>query len=160
MHIFKWLGCFLILAAGAFVGIVLVTFERRRVTQAEGFLSLLRLLRWQIDSLARPLPEILAACDKNVLIACGWQKKAPPADFNTLLDNTELYLSEEICILLYDFGRGLGAGYRDEQLRTCDYHLAKLSPYSDTLRRDLPKKERVALFLPIATALALILLFI
>ena len=160
MLIFKWLGCLLILTAGALIGIALLAFEKRRMAQAEGFLSLIRLLRWQIDTLGRPLPEILAACDSSVLTACGWQKKEPPPDFIALLDGTPLYLAEEICTLLFDFGHSLGGGYRDEQLRTCDYHLARLSPYCDTLRRELVKRERVALFLPLAAALALILLCI
>ena len=160
MPIFKCLGCILLLIASALIATSLLAFERRRVTQAEGFLALIRFLRCQIDTLARPLPQILAECDASVLHACGWTAAPRPTSLITLLDGTALYLSEEICTLLYDFGRSLGIGYRDEQLRSCDYHLARLTPYCDTLRRDLPKKERVALFLPIAAALALILLLL
>ncbi len=160
MHIFKYLGCLLLLGAGALTGLALLRFERRRVAQAEGFRTLLCLLRWQIDTLARPLPQILAACDEGVLAACGWQEKARPADFGALLEGVTLYLSEEICTLLYDFKGALGTSYREEQLRTCDYHLSRLSPYCDTLQRELPKRERVALFLPLAAALALILLLL
>ena len=160
MHFFKWLGAFLILLVGALISASLLAFERRRVRQAEGFLSLLRFLRWQIDALAKPLPQILAACDRTVLSSCGWQEKEPPATLGALLDGVSLYLSPEICTLLFDFAAGFGAGYREEQLRGCEYHLARLSPYCDMLQRELPKRERVALFLPVAAALALILLLI
>ena len=160
MHFFKWLGALFLLSAGALVSRLLICFEKRRVLQAEGYLALLRFLRWQIDALAKPLPQILAACDGDVLLACGWQKEAPPETLTTLLEGSALYLSDEVCALLHTFAQELGKGYRDEQLRGCDYHLARLSPYCDALRKDLPKKERIALFLPIAAALALILLLI
>ncbi len=160
MLIFKWIGCLLLLGAGTLVGIALLTLEKRRVTQGEGFLALVRFLRWQIDTLARPLPDILAACESSVLAACGWQSDLPPADFHSLLDGAELCLSEEICTLLYEFANGLGATYREEQLRACEYLLTRITPYCDTLRRELPKRERIAVFLPIAATVALILLLI
>ena len=144
MLIFKCIGCLLLLGAGTLVGIALLTLEKRRVTQGEGFLALVRFLRWQIDTLARPLPDILAACQSSVLAARG----------------AELCLSEEICTLLYEFANGLGATYREEQLRACDYLLTRITPYCDTIRRELPKRERIALFLPIAATVALILLLI
>ncbi|MBQ3063531.1 MAG: hypothetical protein IJC99_01845 [Clostridia bacterium] len=160
MHFFKWLGVFLLFLTGALTGISLLTFERRRVTQAEGFLSLLRFFRWQIDALAEPIPQILADCDATVLSACGWQESARPATLDALLGGVTLYLSEDICRLLYDFAGSLGTVYREEQLRGCDYHLARLSPYCEKLRQELPKRERMALFLPIAAALCLILLLL
>lgn len=158
MHFFKWLGVGVILCCGIFAGVFFAAFERRRLAQAEGFLSLLRMIRLQIDCFSMPLSRILAECDIEVLRACG--VSAPPADFKTLLREAKLYLSEEICRLLTDFGGRLGGSYREEQLRCCDFYLARLAPYCDALRTELPKRERMALLLPPALSVALILLLL
>ncbi|MBR2464041.1 MAG: stage III sporulation protein AB [Clostridia bacterium] len=158
MHFFRWLGVGVILCCGIFSGLFFAAFERRRLEQAEGFLSLLRLIRLQIDCFSAPVSRILAECDKSVLAACGIA--SPKTDFKALLRDTKLYLSEEMCRLLTDFAGRLGGSYREEQLRCCEYYLARLAPYCDTLRAELPKRERMALFLPPALSVALILLLL
>lgn len=158
MHFFKWLGVGVILCCGIFSGLFFAAFERRRLEQAEGFLSLLRLIRLQIDCFSMPVSRILSQCDKSVLAACG--AAAPQSDFKALVRDTKLYLSEEMCRLLTDFAGRLGGSYREEQLRCCEYYLARLAPYCDTLRAELPKRERMALFLPPALSVALILLLL
>lgn len=158
MHFFKIFGAGVILACGIFAGILFAAYERRRVRQAEGFLSLLRLIRLQIDCFSMPVSRILTTCDRDVLDACG--VNAPPGDFKTLLLEARLYLSEEICRLLTDFAARLGGSYREEQLRCCDYYIARLAPYCDALRTEQPKRERMALVLPPALSVALILLLI
>ena len=158
MHFFRWLGVGVILCCGIFSGLFFAAFERRRLEQAEGFLSLLRLIRLQIDCFSAPVSRILAQCDKSVLAACGITTSK--TDFKALLLDTKLYLSEEMCRLLTDFAGRLGGSYREEQLRCCEYYLARLAPYCDTLRAELPKHERMALFLPPALSVALILLLL
>lgn len=158
MHFFRWLGVGVILCCGIFSGLFFAAFERRRLEQAEGFLSLLRLIRLQIDCFSAPVSRILAQCDKSVLAACGIT--TPQTDFKALLLDTKLYLSEEMCRLLTDFAGRLGGSYREEQLRCCEYYLARLAPYCDALRAELPKHERMALFLPPALSVALILLLL
>ena len=160
MHFFKWVGVVALLATGVLTSLCLRSFERHRITQAQNFLALVRFLRWQIDTLAKPLPAILADLDEGVLYACGWGAETRPKNLSDLLAGCTLYLSEEMCTLLYDFAKGLGTAYREEQLRGCDYILSRLAPYTDALCKDLPKREKAALFLPIAGALALILLLI
>lgn len=158
MQAFKWLGIATIFACGVLVGAFLAAFERRRVTQAEGFLALLRLIRLQIDCFSMPVSRILAECDRRTLVACGVD--VPPRDMKALLASAKLYQPEEICRLLDDFAARLGGGYREEQLRSCDYYLARLGPYCDKLRAELQGRERLALILPPALSVALILLLI
>jgi len=158
MPFFKIVGAGVIFLCGIFAGLFFAAYERRRVRQAEGFLSLLRLIRLQIDCFSMPVSRILATCDPDVLAACGVSQ--PPRDFKTLLLETKLYLSEEICRLLSDFAGRLGGSYREEQLRCCDYYLARLAPYCDALRTEQYRRERMALILPPALSVALILLLI
>ena len=156
MLIFKWLGVGTILFCGVLAGVCFAAFERKKLAQAEGFLSLLRFIRVQIECFSMPVTQILSECDRGVLLACGTERV--PADLTGLLGDVRLYLPEEMCGLLAELSARLGAGYREEQLRCMDYYIARLSPYCDALRADLLKRERMALLLPLTLCAALILL--
>ncbi len=156
MLIFKCFGACAILFCGVLAGRCFAAFERKRLAQAEGFLALLREIRVRIECFSMPITQILSECDRSVLLACGTERT--PKDLAALLSDVRLYLSEEICRLLTALSKKLGTGYREEQLRCIDYYVARLSPYCDTLRGELQKRERMALVLPIALCAALILL--
>lgn len=159
MHFFKLLGAVLIFGCGVLLGMTLARFERARARQGQGFLALLCHIRAQIDCFSIPLGRILASCDEKILADCGVEA-TDIADLKTLLDGTRLYLGEEACRLLLDFSERLGSSYREEQLRCCDYYIRCFTPVVDRLRAELPKRERMALFLPMALSAALLLLLI
>ena len=159
MHYFKVIGIVLILCCGVLGGLAFAAFERRRYRQAEGFVALLRHIRLQIDCFSLPVERILAVCDRRVLTDCGIEGVSLP-DFKAVLGSTRLYLPEEMCRLLADFGAQLGSSYREEQLRCCDYFLERLVPCCDSLRTELPKRERMALILPMAIAAMLVLMLL
>lgn len=159
MHYFKFIGIALILCCGVLSGLAFAAFERRRCRQAEGFVLLLRHIRLQIDCFSIPVAQILAACDKRIMIDCGVEA-TKLTDFGALLRETRLYVPEEMCRLLADFGAQLGSSYREEQLRCCDYFLERLIPCCDLLRAELPRRERMALILPMAIAAMLVLLLL
>ncbi|MBQ3483369.1 MAG: hypothetical protein IJA78_04250 [Clostridia bacterium] len=158
MLYFKWIGIALVLCCGIGASVAFVAFERRRFAQACGFLALLRYIRLQIDCFSLPIGKILGSCDRAVLADCGAPVHAP--DFPTLLDGTRLYLPEEICRLLTDLAAQLGGSYREEQLRCCDYYMARLAPFCDRLREELPRRTRMAALLPLAFAAILVLLLL
>ena len=159
MLFFKFMGALLILGSGTAFGITLFRYERARVLQRAGFLSLLCYVRAQIDCFSIPLGHILANCDAKILSDCGVEV-ADISDFKSLLAGTRLYLPEELCRLLYDFSLQFGGSYREEQLRCCDYFIERFTPAVDRLRAELPKRERVALLLPLAFSAALLLLLV
>ena len=156
MLIFKWLGLLALLFCGGLAGVCFAAFERKKLAQAEGFLSLLRLFRAQIDCFSMPISQIFSECDKSVLLACGTERV--PQDLSSLLLDVRLYLSEEMCGLLRDLSARLGTGYREEQLRCIDYYIARFTPYCDAMRGEVPKRERMALLLPLSLSVALVLL--
>ena len=109
MHLFEWLGLLLLFLCGIATGYVLALFEQRRTRQAEGFLSLLRHVRMQIDCFCLPVPEILARLDRELLTDCGAPEGAQ--NFPALLSQTKLWLPDEACALLADFSKDLGSSY-------------------------------------------------
>ena len=150
MHCFKWCGVVLLLACGVAVGVTAAAYERRRYRQAEGFLALLRHVRGQIECFSTPLRGIFANCDDGIWADCGAVQV--PRDLAALLRDVQLLVPQEICRLLHSLAERLGTGYREEQLRCCDYFLERLIPLCDKMRAELPKRERIALFLPMAAA--------
>ena len=159
MHGFKICGILLLLICGILSGVLFAAFERRKCRQAQGFVALLRYVRLQVECFSQPVAKILAHCDGQILTDCGTESVAL-ADFSALLADTRLYLPEEFCRLLHDFGRQLGGSYRAEQLRCCDYYLERIVPLCDRMRGELPKRERMALILPMAMAALLVLMLL
>ena len=53
-----------------------------------------------------------------------------------------------------------GGSYRAEQLRCCDYYLERIVPLCDRMTGELPKRERMALILPMAMAAILVLMLL
>lgn len=159
MHNFKIVGSVLLLCAGVLSGVFFAAFERRKCRQAEGFVALLRHIRLQIECFSLPIGKVLEHCDGQILMDCGVET-ATLTDLTALLSGTRLYLPEEICRMLSDFAAQLGGSYRAEQLRCCDYYLERLVPLCDRLRGELPKRERVALILPMAVAAIIVLMLL
>lgn len=160
MHFYKWLGLILLLICALLVGLALRTFFRRRCTQAEGFLALLRYIRWQIDCFSAPQEQILAGCERKLLLACGVEEAKRPAEFSALLQDVHLFVPEEMSALLSECMQALGASFRAEQLRCIDYYTARLTPLCEQMRKELPKWEKLALVLPLSLSAAVVLLLL
>lgn len=158
MPFVKWMGLLLLLLCGMGTGWTLLRYERRRYLQAEGYLTLLRTVRLDIECFSMPVDRILGQCDPKLLADCGVAR--PAADMDTLLHEARLCLPAEFCRLLWDFSARLGGSYREEQLRCCDYYLARLTPFCDKMRAELPKREKTAFFLPVAVAAVLALMLL
>jgi hypothetical protein len=152
----KSLGVALLLGCGALCGILWASFEHKKCLQAEGFVDLIRNIRLQIDCFATPVSKILATLDERLYKMLGTPHI--PTDLNTLLTGTPLLVGREYTKLLWDFSSSLGTGYREEELRYCVYYLMRLSPLAQKMREELEKRTRLALILPMALSVALILL--
>ncbi len=158
MHSFKLIGLFFLLCSGILASIMLVRFEQKRCRQAEGFVALLRHIRLQIDCFSLPVSRILTTLPPQIREACDIPEGA--SSFPVLLTKTKLLLPTEACELLTAFGEDLGSSYREDQLRLCDYYIARLSPHCERIRAEQSRRIRLFLILPIALAAALALLLI
>ena len=67
----KLFGSLLLVGAGLYIALLLARYEHRRVGVLDGYLSLLRFIRGQIDCFSMPIGQILATVDPSVLAACG-----------------------------------------------------------------------------------------
>lgn len=157
MLVFKLTGAALLIAAGCGTGRFLCVAERRRLTQTDGFIALLRFIRAKIDIYLLPIDKILSGCDSSILSACG----AVPADsFEKLLDGCEFYTGPGVRELLYKFAGELGKSNRTAQLGHCDYYIGRLSAERDRMDSELPRRCRLYMTLSLcAAAVVALLLF-
>ena len=146
----------MLFCSGAFATMSLKR-ERHSVRQLAGFVALLRYVKWQIDAFSTPIPQMLSQCEPRVLRDCGI--KGAPLDFGEALACAELSLPPTAKRCLFEFSAQLGGSYREEQLRLCEHYVARLQTALDKAREELPKRERLALVLPLSLAAALLLLF-
>ena len=152
----KILGIALLFGCGGLAAALWTRFEHQRCLQAEGFVDLIRNIRLQIDCFGTPLGKILSSLDEKLYAALGAPPR--PTDIDALLAGTLLLVDREYAQLLRDFAASLGTGYREEELRYCDYYLARLLPLAQRVRGELEKRMRLALILPMALSAALVLL--
>ena len=137
MSALKACGVLVMLIAGGIGAWSGVRYERRRLRVVEGWIDTIRYIRTQIDCYLTPLGEILERCPSTV----------GTTDLSALLASSRLYLDADTYRFLETFTRELGGSYREEQLKNCDFCLAELYHKRETLSRELPSRQRLALTL-------------
>lgn len=153
----KLFGCLLILSSGALAAITAARHEQKRLSVLDGWIDLIFYIRTQIDCYLMPLNDILAGADRELLRACMAGESV--VGLNTMLQNSQFYLSSETRRLLSAFVREIGSSYREEQVKRCDYYLSALRSIREKQKEDLPARVRVcvALCLCVAFGIAILL---
>lgn len=161
MLYFKLLGAILLTAAGGYGAYLLGRRDSIRIDRVEAWIALLRLTGNQIDCFSLPVPEILARCETNLLRRLGWSGEEPPADFCALVhSDASEGLTMEGKRIACGFSEEIGKGYRQEQLRACDYSIGLFSAERDRLLSQLPQKRRRDITLCMAAALGTVILLL
>lgn len=157
--VLKLLGAAILLLSAAAWGRGLCAHRRAITAQTEGFLTLFRALRSGISYYRAPVGDILARADAGVLSACSGRGEAVRGESLSELNETCVFLSQDLALLMAQAAGEIGRGYRDEQLAVCDRYLEAL----ETLHREAAEKEReqsglVTTLVIIAAAAVVILL--
>jgi hypothetical protein len=115
--------------------------EDKKASRLESLLALMRFFRVQIDCYCTPVGEIFKRCDKSILSSCGCGIE--PRSFYEFSQSLSPPPDREISALLESFAAELGASYREEQLKSCDYHIAKLSGICERERGETVKRKKL-----------------
>lgn len=154
----KIIGCVLIFLGGAIASAALNRSLSARLKLSRSLISLIRFIRLQIDLYCLPLDEIFRRVDPQLFESLGLS--SPPRSFTELKDSLDPPPDGELRRLLESFDRELGASFREDQLRVCDYHLAALSELCSALDSELDKKKKLNRTLCLGAALSIIILLI
>ena len=134
MTALKLLGILVILLAGGASAFGSARYERRRLRVLDGWLDMILYIRAQVDCYLTPIDEILS----------DFVPENAPADLASLYASSRPYLDTETRHLLEGFIRAFGNGYREEQLRHCDYCIAALRGRREGVAAELPARVRLA----------------
>ena len=148
----KLLGALLILSVGVFSAFVSVQYEKKRLSVVDGWIDLILYIRGQIDCYLMPLDEILSGGDRALFEACMSPSNA--ADLPAMLDASGIYLDGDAKRTLDSFVREIGAGYREEQIKRCDFFVSSLRTQRERIAAALPMRTRLCATLCICLSLA------
>lgn len=137
MTFLKILGVLVVLSVGGISAGGSVLYERRRLRVLDEWIDLIRYIRSQIDCYLTPLSTIL----DDAL------HESAPTDLSALLSSTAPYLDGEAKRLLVTFTRDIGGGYREEQLKDCDFCIAELRRRREKNAEELPLRQRLSVTL-------------
>ena len=148
---YKLLGGGMILGVGVTAAILGIRRERRTLSVLDGWIDLVSLIRNQIECYMTPLDEILRQASAN-----GIDLPAPKnedASLSSLFHATKGGLNEEERRLVERFVYEIGNGYREDQIRMCDYYLNSLRALRQTRAAELGPRIRVLLALCLGASL-------
>lgn len=148
----KLLGVLLILSVGVFSAFVSVQYEKKRLTVVDGWIDLILYIRGQIDCYLLPIDDILSGGDRALFEACMSPSNA--ADLPAMLEASGIYLDGDAKHTLESFVREIGAGYREEQLKRCDFFISSLRNQRERIAAALPMRIRLCATLCICLSLA------
>lgn len=155
---FKLVGAALILIAGYGVSLVLNSKESSKAYRLVCLCRLLRFFRLQIDCYCAPIGEIFARVDADILQGCGC--RAPVRDLDTFIGSLDPPPDGKVRELLCSLASELGSGYREDQLKCCDYHLSLITPLAEAATLDAARRKRLNTVLCLAAAAATVILLI
>ena len=112
----------------------------------------------RIDCFSMPISEILSACDRRIYRDCGYFGDIP-ACISDLANGCKIRDGEAYAVF-FDFASEFGRGYREEQIRACDYYSALLEERRKILAHSLPQRKKRNSTLILSGALAAAVLLI
>ena len=141
MLAFKLAGALLVLASGIGFAIGAARYERTRLQVHDALISLIFFIKGRIDCYAMPVEQIMLEMDKGILADCRCPGQVESIE--ALLPHVRSYLDPETYRVLQSFGAGLGGGFRDEQIKRCDYYIELLREKRMQLESELPARARM-----------------
>lgn len=151
----KALGCVLLLGIGAWIAHGRLQSDRRCLAVLDAWITLIRSMRWEIESRLTPIDRFFTHADKRVLRILGKADAKAPSE---LLPASAPHLSQAATEALSRFSESLGDCYRAEQLRRCDECLEVLRRERERLAAELPARKKLGLALPLSLALGITIL--
>ena len=152
----KLIGALFLLGCGVVVAQSAVKRERVRLQVHDALISLLFFIKGRIDCYAMPAEQILREMDKGILADCRCPGQVESIE--ELLGYVRGYLDPETYRVLQSFGAGLGGGFRDEQIKRCDYYIEILREKRMQLEAELSARAKTNGAIWILGALGVVIL--
>lgn len=138
----KVIGSFLWLLSGFFLSVEINKYNKKKLTQAEAFISLIKNIRLKIECYAMPIPDILARCDDRIIAECGGES-ASRSSLKCFYEGIRLSIDGRGKKAVHDFCMTVGSGYKENEIKVCDTYIRELTDYKSELSEKLPGAEKL-----------------
>ncbi len=153
-------GAAILMCASLFLSLRLTAAKRKRERELYEICDLIRYVRNNIDSFLTPLGSIFSKFSSPALDSCGFVEALENGGLSSAAVSEGISLLSNERRLLLAFSEKLGLGYRDEEIRLCDYYYKEFSEIARREREENDKKSKMYKYLPPLAALSLIIIFI
>ena len=156
LYLIKAVGAALIMLAGIVLSSSLCAADERNINATDALLSIVKFTKNQIDCFGIPVGEIFKRCDRELLEKCSVY--AAPTSFDEFIAVAEL--PDEAEKIITAFSSEFGSSYRDGQLKSCDYCIARLSECLNAQKEDYKKNKKLYRAICLSAATGIIILAI
>lgn len=157
--ILRVLGGGLILACSVCVSLYLSAESRRKVENVHAVRELIGYIRRNIDSFLTPIRRILKEYRCDVIDGCGFGDVMRREGLTAAAEGEYLPLPKDAQTELLAFARSIGSGYRDEEIKRCEYYEGVLLQIEEREREISDKNRNLYRYLPPLGALSLLVVF-
>ena len=155
MSALRYLGVGIILTTSIGGALSGARLEKKKLQSLDAWIALIAHVRLQIDCYLTPIDRILATTDRALLAAIG-NEHAQTSD--ALREAARSYPDAAVARELSAFLATLGTTYRDEELKCCDYHLARLRAHREAMAASLPTRVKAKVTLTLCLAVGSVIL--
>ena len=134
--------------------------ERKKTDELAALCRLVRYIGDNIEHFSRPLPEIYADFDDEILRREGFIEALKKDGMKTALGKGLLTVDGEAIEEMERFADRIGGDYREEQTELCEYTRSHLTGYVEERKKNSHDKEKLYRTCPVLLALSAVLMFI
>ena len=156
LYFVKAAGAIFIMVAGIVLSSSLCAADERDINSTDALLAIVKFTKNQIDCFGIPVGEIFKRCDPELLEKCSVY--AVPADFDDFIARAKF--SNETEKIITEFSSEFGSNYREGQLKSCDYCIARLSERLAADRENYKKNKKLYRAICLSAATGIIILVI
>lgn len=159
--IIKTLGSATFVVAAIYYGAIMIREERSKLTTSDAICEMIRYVRDNIEHFMKPLPDIFASYRNDTLERIGFLSDVRENGLrDAQLDRYfgKNYVDGEVFAVLADFCGKIGGGYRDDEIRLCDYAIARIEKRTAKMKDDFSSKTKIYRTLPPLFALSILLI--
>ncbi len=137
----KIIGVLMILSVGGIAAYGEIKYEKRVLCVLDEWIDLIRHIRSQIDRYLTPLNEIMEEClEKGMTL-------------ERLYRSTSVYLDGTAKHHIEGFTKDIGGGYREDQLKLCDFCIEELRCRRASHAAQLPTRLKLSVTLTVCITL-------
>ncbi len=151
-------GTAILLLSAVSYSYILIKNERKKLAQTEDFCRLILYIKNNIDAFMTPIGEILLSFSDYGDSFADFMELAKTHGLSHASAHCTLAIEKESLRILEEFSAKIGCGYKDEELRLCQYSYNQMTELLKKERDEIGKKTKMYKTLPIMSAVSILLM--